>query len=136
MIGMFKKIKNMWSESRGQVLADELKELLHNIPTLSSDTHTQIFIAISRGMSEFVRRNGPPWELHSDKIKEAAKLIHKEALQCKDFDVGKCYGLYILSIFLESGELPGEAAKKVNGITSEMVEEAVRWCDENVPSNV
>jgi hypothetical protein len=107
----FKKERN---EARGTHLLQEFNDAMFRIESLDerhAASCARNMVARFRNLQETF---GPLTNISSNVITELAHVLREEAKNCFEFDLGRGYGIVLLSLFLESTTLPGGDAKYVH----------------------
>lgn len=123
---MFGLMKEAWRDSRGQVLRDDLNDILLRVPLLSKNNVSIMQETIVKEVSHIEGKYGSLSNIPRDLRIRVAKTLVEEARTLYDVNTGKGYGLCYVSMFLESSVLPGDAAQWVYTKTSETINHALK----------
>lgn len=111
--------------ARAEVMADEYSRLIQARMMMPESVHLRAMLTTGRRYRELSEKHGP-FENLGPKIKRriAASLYH-DAGPIRQTDIGGCWGLVLLAMWLESGSLPGDTARKIYHKTASLVETSV-----------
>lgn len=122
---MFRKIFQGWQEARGAILRKELEDTILRLNQLGTDTNQRACEALFLSYQFIEERHGSISNISNEGKKQLAKIIAKKARENFNLDMGKGYGLFMLSAYLESSALPGEDAAFVKAVCEEFIEMAM-----------
>src|SRR5437763_1710717 len=108
MIKRFKKERNA---SRETNLLQEFNDAMFRIESLDEQHAASCARNLVARFRTIQETFGPLTNVSSNVKTELAYVLREEAKNCFEFDLGRGYGIVLLSLFLESATLPGNDAK-------------------------
>jgi len=122
---MFSSIKNRWREARGDALRKEVEDLVLKLQAADKAVNQRTTITLSEAYKNLESQFGTINNISDSGKVKLAKSLTKSARDVFEYDMGKGYGLLILSAYLESLALPGNDAEYVELLTKQMLEAAL-----------
>jgi hypothetical protein len=116
----------MWHEARGNVLRKEFEDSMLRLPALGDEVNLRASLTMADGFHKLAQRFGSLSNVSNDGKKKIAAQLKEEAKQSFDFDMGRGYGLALLSMLFESEALPGEDAEYVSRMALQMLQAALQ----------
>lgn len=120
----------MWKEARGKNLRKEAEDAIMRLGALPEDVNIRAADTLAT-MYHHINNESGPIENISNKGKiKLSKMLNSKARQSFEMDMGRGYGLALLSMYLESLCLPGNDAKFVHESTEEFLVAAIKVSEE------
>jgi hypothetical protein len=123
---MFRKMKEMWQEARGNVLRKELDDAIMHLNGLGDEVELRASLAMADAFHKLTQKLGALANVSNDDKKEIAAQLREKGKQFFDSDMGHAYGLALLSMLLETETLLGDDAEYVHHVTHDILQAALR----------
>ena len=118
---MFKSIKQSWDIARAQILRTEFDDSVVKLTSAGEEVNARALVTMAAAQEQLLRECGALDDL-SRKIRKGVKgMLLTKAKEAYDLDMGRGYGLALLSMHYESSYLPGDDANYVFDLTSQYV---------------
>jgi len=111
---MFKQLKMERNVVRGSHLLQEFNDARLRIEGLEEQHAVSCARHMVTGFRTIQDTFGPLTKISNNVKTELARILREEAKNNLDSDLGKGYGIVLLSLYLESATLPGDDAKYVH----------------------
>ena len=121
---MFEKIVTAWQEARANRLLKELEDSILRLRSYDNTVQLYVHTTVSDVYDLIIKQFGSLDNISYDGKKQLAKMYKKKAKEKFNFNLGQGYGLFFISAFLESKILPGEDARLVEQISTELLDSA------------
>jgi len=122
---MFSGIKKRWREARGDTLRVEVEDLVLKLQAADEAVNQRAVITLYEEYKNLESQFGEINNISDSGKVKLAKRLTKSARYVFEYDMGKGYGLLILSAYLESQALPGDDAEYVGLLTRQMLNAAL-----------
>lgn len=126
---MFKKIRSRWREARGDVLRKEVEDSICRLRAAAADVNARCAETFAIAYQQIIKEYGPLSNVSNDAKRAISKVLLQTAKTSFDLNMGRGYGLALLSAHLEAQTLPGEDAKFVLHVTQNMLDAALKGLD-------
>lgn len=115
---MFSTIKRRWKEARGEELKKELNDAITRLDSLPEEVNSRAMNTLATSYRYLTTEAGPFENVANEGKMNLSKMLSSKARKEFKMNLGRGYGLALLSMHLESSCLPGEDAKFVHDSTA------------------
>ena len=123
---MFESLKGRWKEARAQVLRKEAEDAMMRIRALPQEVNSRAVVSLATAHQVLVNEAGPIENISNQGKTKLSKILTAKAREAFEMDMGRGYGLAILSMYLEASCLPGKDAQFVHETTKGLLDAALQ----------
>src|SRR5665213_3484679 len=126
---MFSGMRDQWRRARATELRKEVEDSIARLARGDDVVNVQCIAAVDDGMRFIGKEYGSLSNVSQDGKRELAKAFQRQARSAFNLNMGKGFGLALLSAHIEAQVLPGDDARLVERLLTEFLGMAIDALD-------